>query len=243
MPENLSRAVVLAAQAGDQESLEEVVKRMEPLLVSRAYRMVAGSHLDMADVIQAGYVAVFEALASYDSSQGSFETWCYTAISREMAADRVRGHAGPSVNERAVYRYWALMERAEGNVQEAHALACRDKDLTMTGETFMSVHNAIANTVSTSSFRYQNQEDSFEIEDTDNMEDGIAIRLLAESFLELLDDPLDVEMIRYSFGLDGGPGLTDQEIADRVGVSRRTVIRRRQAALDTMKAGHSEEEE
>ena len=240
MPENLSRAVVLAAQAGDQESLTEVVGGMGRIVGALASRMAIGTHHDIEELHQAGMLGVLEALQSYDPARGHFETWCWGPMRHEIGKAMANNTAGPTIPHDSRWQYQKLMAAAGHNVSEALAQA---HSVNMTTATFMAIHSALYGVTSPESFRMGPGEGLYEIEDTDNMEDGVAVRLLAESFLELLDDPLDVEMIRYSFGLDGGPGLTDQEIADRVGVSRRTVIRRRQAALDTMKAGHSEEEE
>lgn len=77
-------ALVLAAQAGDQNASSELVRKYRSLVrcKARSYFLVGG---DRDDVIQEGMVGLFKAIRDYDPSrQASFRSFAELCVTRQM---------------------------------------------------------------------------------------------------------------------------------------------------------------
>ena len=62
----------------------------------------------------------------------------------------------------------------------------------------------------------------------------------AEALLGMLD-PVDAQIVRCSFGMDGAEPMTDEQIAEWVGLSRSRITQRRLKAMETMSSdGHEQ---
>ena len=62
----------------------------------------------------------------------------------------------------------------------------------------------------------------------------------AEALLGMLD-PVDAQIVRCSFGMDGAEPMTDEQVAEWVGLSRSRITQRRLKAMETMSSdGHEQ---
>ena len=110
------------AQAGCQESLDQLMARHEPLVIYAVNRQNLGD-LPIEEADQAGQIGLWQAIKKYDPGRGNqFSTYAYPAIVHQVWA-AVKDHCVANGREHAT-REWAIFFRhwetgpAEARAQE-----------------------------------------------------------------------------------------------------------------------------
>jgi RNA polymerase sporulation-specific sigma factor len=97
------------AQAGYRESLNQLMKRHEPLVLHAVKRQNLGD-LAYDEVVQAGRIGLWQAIMKYDAGRGhQFSTYAYAAIVHQVWA-AVKAHCVANGKEHAT-REWAIFFR------------------------------------------------------------------------------------------------------------------------------------
>jgi len=133
-----------------------------------------------------------------------------------------------SIQHDAVLAYAALLARCDDDVEQARKLVA-DVRLLGTVEKFDAITSALARDYPEEENIMQGGFDPATVFDTQPAKERVE---------ELLGniDTLDAEIIGLSFGLDGEP-MTDEQIAEWVGLSRSRVTQRRLRGMQTMSDG------
>ena len=77
--------LVAAVQAGDHDALLKLWEQVRRLVLKQAHKWVGAGGLEVDDLMQCGFIAVMEAVDSYDGS-AAFTTWLMLCLRREFAA-------------------------------------------------------------------------------------------------------------------------------------------------------------
>jgi RNA polymerase sigma factor (sigma-70 family) len=97
------------AQAGCRESLNQLMKRHEPLVLHAVKRQNLGD-LAYDEVVQAGRIGLWQAIMKYDAGRGhQFSTYAYPAIVHQIWA-AVKAHCVANKRAHAV-REWVIFFR------------------------------------------------------------------------------------------------------------------------------------
>jgi len=97
------------AQAGCRESLNQLMKRHEPLVLHAVKRQNLGD-LAYDEVVQAGRIGLWQAIMKYDAGRGHrFSTYAYPAIVHQIWA-AVKAHCVANKRAHAV-REWVIFFR------------------------------------------------------------------------------------------------------------------------------------
>lgn len=245
---HLPSDVLSRAQSGDVKAREAVCKRMEPILVALSKRFTSGSTLEQDDLIQEGYVAVLECLATFDPSNGaSFETYTYGPVRAAMSNASAKSVGGPTVPSRTLKAYFASLRLAGGDVAVAHANA---QDVGITSETWAMVHQTVTGTWSIHqdsawATREANEglgddkAEHWDVAQPDPLEE-VASLMEAEAYLAVLTDPREVGVLKMLMGFDGREPMSQAEVGKAIGVSQQMVTKISTRALGKIREALTE---
>lgn len=238
--------VILLAQRGCSDSFVRLLLAYAPALRHARGRYASGPKYQGSqgyeDDVQARLLLAFaEAVQGFDLCKGhnrlaaTVTGWLKDAVSR--AAQDTMPFAIP---DRTLKRYWSIMRAAKGDVKLGAEMAA---EYNMTPQTFRAITNAVRGTASLNGDDQDGarmvdrpMKPVWDVPMPDN-EPSISPDMLAQ----LTDLQSRVIRLAYGFGPDGMP-MSDQQVANKLGLSRVKVQRTRTAALEQLRARLIEEE-
>lgn len=239
------REFIARAQAGESEAFE-------PLLacyinnIRKAARVATkttgvATPVTYEDAVSAGYLALVEAVLAVDLANPEYRVAGIISHALANAMSAVVGDALPvSVPERTLKRYYGIMRRAEGNVNVAVVLA---PDFGMSIEVFLGIHGMVT---SVDSLDAEVGHDRDGGEGATTLYDSVAVampdvetealnRVLVQHAFTAVNET-EKQIVRLSYGFEEyGDPVPDIEIGHRIGMTRPTVQRNRNKALDKMR--------
>ena len=225
--------LIRAAQAGDKQAAEQLVVENSGLIWSIARRYF-GRGTEPDDLYQLGCVGFLKAVAGFDTAYGTqFSTYAVPKIAgeiRRFLRDDGQVKVSRSLKERAAQIHQARA-RLTGTLGRDPSVSELAADLGLTAEEVAAADGA---TGMAESIQRESGEEGFSLEDvlrTDGMEDRILESLALRSALSQLS-----ERERMVISLRYFHGLTQQKIADLLGVSQVQVSRIEKKALARMRA-------
>lgn len=229
-------ALLLAAKAGDETALDEIVESFRPL-VSRVASRLHGSRgsEELDDLIQVGMVGLLEAVGRFDPERGPFAPYAAATVSGTIKRHfrdrswRLRVSRGVHDDAHVVSSAGARLEGALGRVPSGRELA----EATGLGEDRVSEVRWALSEAQPQSLQAPVGEEATELGEMLGGDDpgyGMAETRATIGHLGAGLDARDREILTRRFGLD----QTQLEIADRVGVSQMQVSRRLRKMLDQM---------
>lgn len=240
--------LIALAQIGDKDATLKVLRAHMGILVNeitRAVRIVTqggfvGSSAHLRDDVTSDALQVFfRALEAYDperSKTGRFGSLLTTALRRDealnSAINRVRAFRVPV---QMAMRRAAAIKAAGGDMEKARTLA---PQFNITKSTFDAISDLYDAGVS------MNNDDAPESLFGHSESGYVRIDHLQDvaRALEGLDFTTRM-IVESSYGLNGQPQQSNVEIAAALGISRRSVARRLDAAMTTMQATLQKEQE
>lgn len=223
-------ADVLASQAGDQRATMALVDRYRPLVYSTVGRVTLArglNKMDAEDLASDLIVVVLETLRDFDASAGHG----LGGILKQRFAGVVSDLSTViDVPRSTLARYWAAMQRADGDVNRAAALApAMGPGKNLSVELFWEVHQALrvgAPEVAEEAPWGPDQRPAPTLERYEQAREALSV---------LTDAERAVIDIAYGFVGDGA-AHSDAWVASELGKSESTVRNARARALAKMRA-------
>lgn len=226
------RDTIDAAKAGAEWATERLL-----LVYGQALRGVLRSYrgtLDDDDARSTVLLALVEAVASYDApdDEGGLFLAHLTTTAQRLLSEAAARETSLAIAPRTLQRFHGIMRRAEGDVAEALRIC---SDHRMPRETFLAVLEAVQ------SESIEGSDDGARIahearplwQGTDAFADA-EDRLLVAAAFEVVDD-VEEGVIRDAYGFSDYRPLPDGVIAEKRGMTRPTVQRRRASGLSKMR--------
>lgn len=229
MNRKLSTQVVIDAQAGNLEAIEEVLDRVDPF-IKKAVRKVGHTSLPKEDLEQDARLAVLEALPRFDASKGfSIETFLFQRIRGAVYNSAGSYYSGFSLDHNVLDSYFRAIR--EGDTEaEARSFAVSNG---MSAEAFDGAHAAVTGVWGIDSEDSDEDEPSGYQVSTCDHQDAVVENLVLRDALDQLDER-DRQVIVLAFGLDGGAELNDREIGEIIGIDRSRVNRVRTRGMSIL---------
>lgn len=227
------RQLITAAQNGNQEAYADLMLKFGPLL--KRYASQAPKHIEREDVQGALMLGFVEAVTDFD-----FETHSTLAATLPNFLRRALSEMGISASSftipsRSLSRWLAITRKADGNIYLGINLA---PEYGMSRETYLSIHSALRSTNSLDALMQAGEFVTRTIHVSTDQPVGETDNDIAGMVFELHDDENDLTdreafVLRLAYGfLTYGDAMTDDSVAERVGLSRPSVQRIRKAALE-----------
>jgi RNA polymerase sigma-B factor len=221
VPEDTA-ALALAARRGDSEARERLVRELAPVVARLAARLAG--HMPRADLEQAGMIGVLNALEGYRPDRGAFEPYATRfAVGEMLATARQLGSAVhlPRAARLSVREMEGAVTRLTGERGRTPTVA------EIAAQTSMTEEEVLVALRSRHLSQPPPDEAALELLPDDHDAMAMAVRRLDLGMhLEALD-----ERSRRILALRFGLGLSQTEIAERVGISQMHVSRLLRAAL------------
>jgi RNA polymerase primary sigma factor len=248
----MERALVLAAEHGDEEARARLVETFTPLIagVARIYR---GSRaVDRAELMQEGVVGLLSALERFDPSRGTpfwaYASWWVRQAMQQLVSELTR----PVVLSDRALRQLARVKDARREHLQAH---CREPSpaevAKLTGLTRSQIDNLLAVERAPRGLEEPVSDD----DGTDTVFRELIADPVAEDAYESVDRRLEIEalsdlpsglcereqtVLRARFGLDGRVE-TLREIASKLNLSAERVRQIEERALENLRTAASSE--
>ena len=228
-------SMVLQAQGGDTAAATNLVLNMNGHVANWA-REIAGKH-HVEETTLEGLTALWEAVQTFDPERGaSFYTHARRVVRLAMHNVVSNNNDGPTVHERTARRYFALVREANGDIDQAAAMA-DEGDRNFSTSTFWAAHRALDNTErldrqatddeAASAMDEASQRSSVDVE-----ADAINRVITADLLASLTER--QAAILERTYGLNGHTEHTDNETAQALGISRPRVVTIRKAALSSL---------
>jgi RNA polymerase sigma-B factor len=216
-------ALALAARRGDRDARERLVQELAPVVARLAGRLAG--QVPRADLEQAGMIGVLNALEGYRPDRGAFEPYATRFAVGEMLA--TARQLGSAVHlPRAARLSVREMERAVGKLTAQRG---RTPTVTEIAEETSMTEEEVLIALRSRHLAQPPPADEASLELLPDEHDAMA-RAVHRLDLGMHLDALD-ERSRRILALRFGLGLSQTEIAERVGVSQMHVSRLLRAAL------------
>lgn len=238
IPLDERQATTLAAQAGDPVAFEALLLDVIGNLRALAAPWAPEDRLGREEALAAALLGFTEAVAAYRAEEDPDGVGVLPLLRSFVSAalgDTEAASVAVTVPTRTLKRWHGIVRRADGDLEEAARIA---PTYAMTAETFWAVADARRSWDSISADEERETSHASEAArplwgDRDSFaaaEDRIAVEA---AFLAVDDTEGDV--IRDAYGFSDYRPLPDGVIAERRGMSRPTVQRRRASALGKMR--------
>lgn len=225
--------LILRAQSGDRDASQQLVQENSGLIWSIARRYF-GRGVEPDDLFQLGCVGFLKAIAGFDTDFGTqFSTYAVPKIAgeiRRFLRDDGAVKVSRSIKERAV-SIRQMRERLTAQLGREPTLFELSSALELSPEEIASAETA---TSSAESIQQENGEEGFCLEDvlaSSAEEEHILDRLCLQQALSRLS-----ERERLVINLRYYHALTQQRVADVIGVSQVQVSRIEKKALASLKS-------
>lgn len=239
-------AIARMVRAGDQEAMQELVKRNLRFVISVA-KKYQNRGLPLTDLIGEGNVGLLTAARKFDPDQGvKFISYAVWWIRQAILASLARTGRTVRVPLNRTADLSRIVRTAETLRQELRREPTPEEIAHATGLA-VDVVQALA-ALNTSDVRLDAPLDPdgdrslverFLVEDPRDAEDEAMDRFLSEEIEAALRtlQPRDAKVLRLYFGLDGGQEHTLEEIGGMLGVTRERVRQLRDRALKRLREG------
>ena len=235
------RQAIQRAKAGDQAAMETLIRSQIRTMTTMAWRLARANRSDAEDLIQAGIVALVEALEDFDCTM-SDRLWRFAELRvRKAMTETMLGHvASVTVPSRTAQRMWAS-ERKTTTDEAAFSLATSpDNPRRMDAYTYAAAY-AVLNA---SSLQYEGDGSSHDGDGYDQRRradavtpeeftDTVESSLVIEQALRVLSDQ-ERQVVVLHYGLSGLEPMIDSVIGGRLNLSRPRVANIRRAAEKKM---------
>lgn len=236
MSKPIPNDVALLAQAGNKDAMDLMVPRLldKAKFVAQAY---SATHFDLRDLVQDALLGALEALASWDPTRSSFETYSQNAMRPAINEALGDYYMGASIPRETLKRYWDARQSTETLEEALEALTG-----VMKPETFLSVHRLVTGTKPAHLVEGVGYEGAVKWE----AGAGLATFYYAQNHLGageqdlvdriILEDHLEVLSPREWIIIEGFlRGDSDTEMAQDLGLNRSTISANRRQALSKLK--------
>jgi RNA polymerase sigma factor (sigma-70 family) len=226
--------VALLAQAGNKEAMGLMVPRLldKAKFVAQTY---SATHFDLRDLVQDALLGALDALASWDPTRSSFETYSQNAMRPAINEALGDYYLGASIPRETLKRYWGARQSTETLEEAREALTG-----IMKPETFVAVHRIVTGT------KPAHLVEGVGFEGSVNGEEGSDSFYYAQNHLGaterdlvdrlILEDHLEVLCPREWIIIEGFlRGDSDTEMAQDLGLNRSTISANRRQALSKLK--------
>ena len=239
-------AIARKVRAGDQESMQELVKRNLRFVISVA-KKYQNRGLPLTDLIGEGNVGLLTAARKFDPDQGvKFISYAVWWIRQAILASLARQGRTVRVPLNRTADLSRIVRTAEALRQELRREPTPEEIANSTGLSLDVVQSLAA--LNTSDVRLDAPLDPegdrslierFIAEDQGDAEDEAMDRFLSDEIETALNSlpPRDAKVLRLYFGLDGGREHTLEEIGGMLGVTRERVRQLRDRALKRLREG------
>ncbi len=95
--DNENNVLVTKALGGDDQSLEELIRRHQAWIYNIALRMVFNPH-DAQDITQEILIKIITKLSTYESKKASFRTWLYHIVANHVLDMKKKKYEGAVTN-------------------------------------------------------------------------------------------------------------------------------------------------
>jgi RNA polymerase primary sigma factor len=239
-------ALARTVRAGDQEAMQELVKRNLRFVISVA-KKYQNRGLPLTDLIGEGNVGLLTAARKFDPDQGvkfiSYAVWWIRQAILAALANQGRAVRVPLNRDSDLARIFRERERLKQELRRDPTLEEVAEAAALTPEVVTSLQ-----TLNAAEIRLDapigDSDDSqlverFMSDEAQEPEEAVEERLLAEHIDRALDTltPRDARVVRLYFGLDGGREHTLEEIGNMLGVTRERVRQLRDRALKRLREG------
>lgn len=199
-----------------QDDLEDEIRRLAES--AKAKKGSIAKNIDLDELISEGWISAMGAIERHDSERSSFIRYLRYVVRRDLDRYILSQTSGPlSVSTATIDRY---------HRGELSASSTRQLDEARSATSVYTVRSV-------------DDEDTTDwLPDPNGVDVGDAVaeylqrQILLDAVRGLPDNYRDVVMLFY--GLNGEEAHTDQQVADRLGLTRRAVVRRRQRALERL---------
>ncbi|MBO7275380.1 MAG: sigma-70 family RNA polymerase sigma factor [Clostridia bacterium] len=223
--------LLCAAQSGDRNAMDELIKSNSPLIYSVARRFV-GRGADLDDLYQLGSIGFIKAVRGFDSALGTqFSTYAVPKIAGEIK--RFLRDDGIIKVSRTIRENAAKVSAAVSNYENTHGTQPRLSDIcALTG---LEREDVAACMDAPSTAQSLDAEISEGLRLMDTVDSGFEEQKLVEHIaLRQAMDELD-ELWRTIIVLRYFRGLTQQETAGRMGINQVQVSRIERKAFEKMR--------
>ena len=239
-------ALARRAQAGDESALEELIRRLLPLVHSTARRYPTEG-LEQADLLQEGIVGLLRALQRFDPDRGvpfaAFATWWIRQSLQEARSDFMRPlrlppkalrqlsqlkseHQRIYQGEHRSARVAELAERTNMELEQAEALLVADAR----GRSLEEPIGSMDGELGTLGDLLQDPLSAAAYEDVVDAVAGAQLRALLSRLTER-----EQEVVRARFGFDA-PAEKLSQVGERLGVSAERVRQIEERALTKLRS-------
>jgi RNA polymerase primary sigma factor len=233
-------------RAGDQDSLQELVKRNLRFVISVA-KKYQNRGLPLIDLIGEGNVGLLTAARKFDPDQGvkfiSYAVWWIRQAILSALANQGRSVRVPLNRASDLAKIFRERERLKQELRRDPSPVELSEATGLSPEIVESLQTLNAAEIRLDAPIGDSDDsqlmDRFIADEAIVTEDEVEERLLSERVERALDtlQPRDAKVLKLYFGLEGGREHTLEEIGDILGVTRERIRQLRDRALKRLREG------
>lgn len=227
------RQLIAATQAGCNESCGALLTQYAPLI--KKYASQAPKQVEREEVQGVLMLGFMEAVNDFDPEENSNLAATLPCYLRRALSEIGVTASSFTIPSRSLSRWLNILKKSDGDIYKAINMAPKAG---MSRETFMAIHSALRSTNSLDAVLSAGPYITRSLHVTTEEPVGESDNELVDLVFDMRGDENDLSdreatILRYAYGwMTYGEQLTDDAVGEKLGLSRPSVQRLRQSALE-----------